>query len=570
MRMGSQSRFSALSGLMVLLLGVILIGGCSKSEVGPSHPTDSTPPATVQMQIDVVTAGTITFTWRAPGDDGISGLAAGYDLRYSTTPLTEENWLTGTPALGNVTPDTPNSFERFTISGLTPATTYYFSLKTYDEIPNYSGMATPFCVTIPTADDDPIPLNGTLLSDTGTTQSGFVFQLNQLIIDDFDDTGNVQGVVIDDSLYTMIYIPLEFDDENRLYEFATMLETGSHEYYFLLKESVEAQSGTRMPSSGAWTIDAVENVTPTEFSTLPVTAGTFQMGNPDPGSSQIERPQHGVTLTTDLMASRFEITNAQVCEAYNWALEQELIYVQTDSLVYLEIEIDDADNKVYFLLRCAPREHEVSQGIQYHESTGFTPVPYRENWPATHISWFGAIQFCNFKSMREELTPAYIWDNRQQYWRCDTSGGAPYSAIGWRLPSEAEWEYMAQYNDGRTYVTGNTAPAPGADGNIAGLVGEPVDVGSYPAGVNELGIEDLVGNVWEWCNDWNKNYDAGEVTDPSVHVIDDNRDSRIMRGGGWGSPIDELRCIQRFAQRPTRTFNWLGFRCVRSDIVDEG
>ena len=566
MRIGSESSCFARWGWTVLLIGAVIIGGCSTSEVGPSHPNDSTPPSAAPMQIDAITAGTITFTWRAPGDDGISGLATGYDLRYSPVPLTDETWPTATPALGNVTPDTPNSLERYTITGLTPGTTYYFSMKTYDEVPNYSAMSSVFCVTIPLVDTSPIPLNAMLLTSSGTTYTSFIFRMDQLLIDGYNDTGDIQGVVIDDSLYAMTYMPREFDEERKLYEFATRLESGAHSCYFQIKRDGDGGESTRMPSDGTWSIDSVVDVTLSEFDTRPVTAGTFLMGTNDLATSQIERPEHEVTLTRDIDVSRLEITNAQLCNAYNWALEQNLIYVENDSLVYIDILIPDGDDLRYFLLRCATRQAVVDQGIQWTEATGFTPVAFRENWPAIHVSWFGAINFCNFKSLREGLTPAYIWDDRQEYWRCDTSGGAPYEALGWRLPSEAEWEYFAQYNDGRTYVTGNEIPAAGVDGNFGSVVGEPADVGSYPAAVNELGIEDLAGNVWEWCNDWNMIYSADAVTDPSDHVLSPITVSRSLRGGCWGSPPEELRCKQRFSQKPTRVFNWLGFRCVKSII----
>jgi hypothetical protein len=108
----------------------------------PPPPTDITPPAAVtDLRVSGITTHSITLTWTAPGDDGNIGTASQYDVRYSTSPITETNWGSATQALGEPTPSVAGSTENFMVTGLSPGTTYYFALKTADEVPNWSELS---------------------------------------------------------------------------------------------------------------------------------------------------------------------------------------------------------------------------------------------------------------------------------------------------------------------------------------------------------------------------------------------------------------------------------------------
>jgi|GEM_PF-3256780 len=101
--------------------------------------SDVTPPAAVSnLAATAPTTSTITLTWTAPGDDGSSGTASQYDIRYSTSTITSSNWSAASQAYGEPTPKSAGSSESFTVTGLSPNTTYYFALKTADEVPNWS------------------------------------------------------------------------------------------------------------------------------------------------------------------------------------------------------------------------------------------------------------------------------------------------------------------------------------------------------------------------------------------------------------------------------------------------
>lgn len=104
---------------------------------------DTTPPAAVSdLATTAPTLSSLTLTWTAPGDDGTSGTATSYDVRYRTSgPVTLGNWSTSIQASGEPTPAVAGSSESMTISGLTASTTYYFAIRTSDEVPNESGLS---------------------------------------------------------------------------------------------------------------------------------------------------------------------------------------------------------------------------------------------------------------------------------------------------------------------------------------------------------------------------------------------------------------------------------------------
>jgi len=112
----------------------------------PSLATTATPDTTspsdvIDLTLSGATASSIDLAWTAPGDDGSSGTATTYDIRYSTSAITDANWSSATQATGEPSPSAAGSSESITVSGLSAETTYYFALKTSDEVPNESGLS---------------------------------------------------------------------------------------------------------------------------------------------------------------------------------------------------------------------------------------------------------------------------------------------------------------------------------------------------------------------------------------------------------------------------------------------
>ncbi len=103
---------------------------------------DVTAPADVaDLAAGNATSSAVTLTWTAPGDDSSTGTAAAYDIRYSNSTITEANWDAATQVTGEPTPSAAHSNESMVVSGLSPSTTYYFAIKTADEVPNSSGLS---------------------------------------------------------------------------------------------------------------------------------------------------------------------------------------------------------------------------------------------------------------------------------------------------------------------------------------------------------------------------------------------------------------------------------------------
>ncbi len=120
--------------------------------------SDTTAPAAVA---DLAASGpsnsAITLSWTAPGDDGSSGTASFYDIRYSTNNITAGNWSSATQATGEPTPSIAGSSETMIVSGLSADTTYYFAIKTSDEVPNESDLSNVVSETTQTSSDTTAP-----------------------------------------------------------------------------------------------------------------------------------------------------------------------------------------------------------------------------------------------------------------------------------------------------------------------------------------------------------------------------------------------------------------------------
>lgn len=287
-----------------------------------------------------------------------------------------------------------------------------------------------------------------------------------------------------------------------------------------------------------------------------VPGGMFLMGRNGGEGEPDELPPHNVIV------SSFYI---DVYEATNQA------YVAFLNAAYQQGQIQPVAGRVWrtggIEIYCDLSTYTAESHIHW-DGAVFTVTPGRENHPVVWVSWSGAIAFCNWRSTRDGRTPCY-----------DVSQGTcNLAANGYRLPTEAEWEYAARGGPSAlslAYPWGNTLD--GGWANYAGS-GDPFEsgpkprttpVGYYdgqqsPAGpdtVNGAGLYDVTGNVWEWCNDWyvSNYYVQSPVYDPSGPTVGWER---ALRGGSWNSDALSARCARRGASTPATRESTFGFRTV--------
>jgi Uncharacterized conserved protein len=200
-------------------------------------------------------------------------------------------------------------------------------------------------------------------------------------------------------------------------------------------------------------------------------------------------------------------------------------------------------------------KYEVTQA-QWKDVMGSSAVADRgkgERYPVYNVSWQEATDFCNKLSEREDLTPCYSGSGAGRV--CD------FSANGYRLPTEAEWEYAAKggAEGGKHLYSGSDVKDEvGWDSANAGSASH--EVGQKAA--NELGLFDMSGNVWEWCWDWYQaDYYASSPAQnpqgPETGIY------RVLRGGSYGINAFGLRCTNRY-YGAHRSDSSSGFRVARS------
>jgi formylglycine-generating enzyme required for sulfatase activity len=200
--------------------------------------------------------------------------------------------------------------------------------------------------------------------------------------------------------------------------------------------------------------------------------------------------------------------------------------------------------------------HEVTQ--ESHQSLmGKNPAKFKNpRHPVEQLGWFGAISYCNMRSLRENLTPCYDLNTME----CN------FEADGYRLPTESEWEYACRAQSTDDYSYGDRAEKLSLYAWFEDNAGQT----THPVGKknpNAWGLYDMHGNVSEWCQDYYEDTHYQDRAD-SEGWNNTPSDERVLRGGSWANPAAQCRSSARLSEEPGLSdvcfgYDAYGFRCVR-------
>lgn len=237
-----------------------------------------------------------------------------------------------------------------------------------------------------------------------------------------------------------------------------------------------------------------------------IAAGTFEMGDLAGVGNADERPVHTVTLTRDFYIGKYEVTQAE----YGAVMGKNPSYFSED-----------------------------------------------DRLPVENVSWYDAIRFANRLSEREGFSPCYDRDGNVL-----GGEGNPYACEGYRLPTEAEWEYACRAGTTTRYTFGDKEADPGSHAWYAlNSASQTHPVGEKSP--NAWGLYDVHGNVWEWVYDrYHSSYTSDlALSDPYGAP---SGSDRVKRGGAWDRTPKYLRLAYRSGYGPTYHYYNFGFRLART------
>jgi len=264
-----------------------------------------------------------------------------------------------------------------------------------------------------------------------------------------------------------------------------------------------------------------------------IPAGTFMMGSPEtePGRKADEGPQHKVTLTHGYWLGKTEVTIGQWQAITGMNVRDKVLKLLDDTTLY------DFNGKKMLLRDFMGFDKNDPDKVLTNEDA---------DMPMYFVSWYEAMRFC--QKLTEQERAAHRLPAGYEY----------------TLPTEAQWEYACRAGTTTaTYATPTSAIAWYVEDSYQTYKGKglgkpnagPHDVGGKLA--NKWGMQDMLGNIWEWCSDWYGPYEPGDVTDPTGPQTGS---FKVNRGGTFGSGINDERSAARAQNPPNEDSAYRGFR----------
>ncbi len=277
----------------------------------------------------------------------------------------------------------------------------------------------------------------------------------------------------------------------------------------------------------------------------PAAASRPQISNIAPGKVEEEKPIRKIQFNPDVERARHS--------NFQSSLGAEMLFVPSGEFAMGSDDVDSPPNerpvtKVtisgFYLSRQLVTNADYENFDSGHAQKRMPGAGDRH--PVVYVSSLDAIKFCQWLSAREHKR--------------------------YRLPTEAEWEYAARGTDGRRFPWGNyegrgdlanfadkNTVFAWSDREIDDGYAETSPVGAFPIGASPFGIEDMAGNVWEWCLDYYAAYQGTPKINPHGPT---SGSRRVYRGGSWKSRFHSLRTTVRSSNAPNYSCNDLGFRIV--------
>lgn len=183
------------------------------------------------------------------------------------------------------------------------------------------------------------------------------------------------------------------------------------------------------------------------------------------------------------------------------------------------------------------------------------PSLFKDDYkPVENVSFYEAIEFCNLKSELDNLQPCYEYRDNELF--CD------FNANGYRLPTEAEWEFAAKEGQRYSpYLYSGTSDFQEAGWFLGNSSAQTQQVGQKKP--NKLGVYDLNGNIFEWVWNWYSSY-SYRIRDP--YRGPDSGSDKVIRGGSWYHSTGDMRNTNRGYAKPFTKSNYIGFRVARTKI----